>query len=364
MLYFTSFLSFRCSTKMRESFREALMVGRATIADLAEQAGVSVSTIDRILNGRANVRSATAARVLAAAEELRFYALPTLRERLRADRPTIRLGFILQQSHRTFYQMIAEALRLAGSENSEPVEVVVEHMDDLSPEAVSNRMLRLGEQVQALAVVSADHPRVTHAIETLAGSGVPTYGLISELTAPCGVGYIGLDSWRVGRTAAWAMAGLSKIPGRVGILVGNHRYRCQELNESGFRSYFREYAPQFTLLEPAQTFEDKLIAREVTEQLLRREPDMIGLFISGGGMVGVLQALKASGRGPSMVTVGYEMTIHTRMGLIDHDLALVLAHPIARMATDAVAQMLHDLRTEAPPGKRVIGFDIYTPENI
>jgi hypothetical protein len=34
------------------------------------------------------------------------------------------------------------------------------------------------------------------------------------------------------------------------ILVGNHRYRCQEMNESGFRSYFREHAPGFTLLEP------------------------------------------------------------------------------------------------------------------
>ena len=49
---------------------------------------------------------------------------------------------------------------------------------------------------------------------------------------------------------------------------------------------------------------------------------------------------------------------------MDHDLALVLAHPIAKLATDAVAQMLHDLRCEAAPGKRVIGFDIDTPKNI
>jgi LacI family transcriptional regulator len=340
------------------------MASRATISDLAEKADVSVSTIDRILNGRANVRLATATRVLAAAEELQFYALPTLRERLKVDKPTIRLGFILQQSHRTFYKMIAEALRLAGADAAERVEVVIEHMDDLSPEAVSSRMLALGEQVHALAAISADHPRVSHAIETLAANGVPVYGLISELTASCGVGYVGLDNWRVGRTAAWAMSGLCKKPGRIGILVGNNRYRCQELNESGFRSYFREYATQFTLLEPLQTFEDKAIAREVTEQLLRREPDMVGLYICGGGIIGVIEALKASGRGPGILSIGHDMTIHTRMGLIDRDLALILAHPVARMASDVIAQMLHDLRTEGPPGKRVFGFDIYTPENI
>jgi hypothetical protein len=69
-------------------------------------------------------------------------------------------------------------------------------------------------------------------------------------------------------------------------------------------------------------------------------------------------ALKAPGLGPSIKTVSYEMTIHTRMGLMDHDLALVLAHPIAKLATDPVAQMLHDLRSEAPTGKRIIGFDL------
>ena len=77
----------------------------------------------------------------------------------------------------------------------------------------------------------------------------------------------GLDNWKVGRTAAWAIARLCTKPGRIGILVGNPRYRCQEMNESGFRSYFRECAPDFTLLEPISTFEDKAIAREVTEPL-------------------------------------------------------------------------------------------------
>lgn len=341
------------------------MARRATIQDLAERAGVSISTIDRVLNGRDKVRPATAARVLAAAEDLKFYALPTLRERLQVEKPRVCLGFLLQQSHRTFYRQIAEALRQAAAESTEPVEVVIEHMDDLSPEAVSERMLRLGERVQALAVVSAEHARIAHAIESLSTRGVPTYGLISELSASCGVGYIGLDNWRLGRTAAWAVTGLCKRPGRVGILVGNHRYRCQELNESGFRSYCREHGGEFTLLEPVQTFEDKSIARDVTDQLLRREPDLVALYVSGGGMVGVLEALAASGRAKSIVTVGYENTEHTRMGLMDNILSLVLAHPIPRLASEAVRVMNQDVCDAAPfPTKRLIGFDVFSPENI
>ena len=84
------------------------MARRATIQDLAATAGVGVSTIDRILNGRNKVRAATAERVLSAAAEPQFYALPTLRERLQVDKPPARLGFLLQQSHRTFYCLIAD----------------------------------------------------------------------------------------------------------------------------------------------------------------------------------------------------------------------------------------------------------------
>jgi LacI family transcriptional regulator len=340
------------------------MARRSTIQDLAAKAEVSVSTIDRILNGRDKVRAKTAERVLAAAEDLEFYALPALRQRLQVDRPKARLGFLLQQSHRTFYRSIADALHQAATAAAEPVEVIVEHMDDLSPEAVSDRILRMGERVQSLAVVSAEHPRIANAIETLSATGIPTYGLISELTAACGTGYVGLDNWRVGRTAGWAIAGMCKRPGRVGIVVGNHRYRCQELNESGFRSYCREHAPDFTLLEPIQTFEDNSIARDVTEQLLRREPDLVALYVAGGGMPGALEALRASGRAGSIITVGNDMTEHTRMGLIDNVLTMIFAHPIQRLASDAIAQMQADLANETPPAKRLLNFEIFGPENI
>lgn len=334
------------------------MAHRATIQDLAEKSGVSVSTIDRILNGRAKVREATATRVLAAAEALQFYALPALRERLNLDKPALRLGFLLQQSQRSFYRAIASALQEAVAQSPLKIEPVITFMDDLSPDAVAGHILDLGPQVDALAVVSADHARVAHAIETVRAGGTPVYGLISELTASCGVGYVGLDNWKAGRTAAWTITGLARRPGRIAILVGNHRYRCQEMNESGFRSYAREHAPDFTLLEPVQTFEDRSIAREVTEDLLRREPDLVGLYVAGGGMPGVLEALRASECRP--IVVGNDLTEHTRMGLIDGLVALIVAHPLPRLAAEAVALMA----SGHEPGKKVIGFDIHVPESI
>ena len=135
-------------------------------------------------------------------------------------------------------------------------EAVVEHRDDLSPEATAERLLNLGGEVDAIAAVTADHPRITEAMDRLRADGVPVVAVISDVTAPSRAGCVGLDNWKVGATAAWAMAKLCKRPGKIAVFVGNHRYLCQDMCEIRFRSYFRERATYLTpsrLLRTAST---------------------------------------------------------------------------------------------------------------
>jgi len=58
---------------------ESLSVPTATIADVAAKAGVGVATVSRVLNGRANVRPATRAKVLDAIEALKYRPNPLAR---------------------------------------------------------------------------------------------------------------------------------------------------------------------------------------------------------------------------------------------------------------------------------------------
>ena len=82
-------------------------MNRPTISDLARAAGVSVSTVDRVLNGRDPVRKPTAGRVLAAAAEIGFPLTGAIRKRLAPDRAAPVLGFLLQQKARPFYRLLA-----------------------------------------------------------------------------------------------------------------------------------------------------------------------------------------------------------------------------------------------------------------
>lgn len=59
--------------------------------------------------------------------------------------------------------------------------------------------------------------------------------------------------------------------------MGNPRNRNQETIESGFRSYFRQYAPDLALLEPGTIFESAAAAQEMTERLIADHADLAGL---------------------------------------------------------------------------------------
>ena len=109
-------------------------MGRPTIKDLAIEAGVSVATVNRVLAGYGGVRGPTMERVKEAAESIGFYGAGAIRSRIIAARPKIRLGFLLHQPGREFYQNIAKTLRKAAENVSEcGVTVRIGLLGDLTP---------------------------------------------------------------------------------------------------------------------------------------------------------------------------------------------------------------------------------------
>jgi len=348
-------------------FETEARVARATIQDVAKACGLSVSTVNRTLHEPNKVRPETLQSVLQAAESVGFYGIGSIRDSLHSARPRVRVGILLLQRNRAFYKSLAAVLETAAAAvRDHEVVIQIEFLDELSPQNVSTGLNRLAEKADVIGLVAPEHPIVSATIERLAESGKKIFALISQLSARCAVGYIGLDAWKVGRTAGWAFDNLCRRQGEIGILVGNHRFRCQETNESGFRSYFREHASDFVLLEPQSTFENANIAREVTEDILAKHPDLVGLFISGGGISGAAAALRESGRAKDIVAVGYDLTDVTRAGLLDGTINFLISHPMAQLGEAAMAAIIQAFESSAdfPTQSISLPFDIFTSENL
>lgn len=345
----------------------AAAMSRPTIPELAQASGVSVSTVNRVINGSTSVRQATRERVLAAAKQVGFYGLVAIEQSVADARVNHRLKVLLPPRSRLFYRDLGEALaRSATNFPRKAVEMSVEHLDDPVPEQVAERLRRLARDADSIAFVGAQHPLIIDAVDDILRAGIPVTALIAPLTADGDAGFVGLDNWSVGRTAGWAFNKMVREPGEVGILVGSHRYRNQDLNESGFRSYFREHNQEFTLLEPLSTYESASVAHERVQQLLVEHPDMCGLLVSGGGITGALTALRDTPHRKDFVTVGYELFDTTRTALLDGTLTLAIAHPIDALARAAIDTMVDARSHRGGAGARriVLEFDVYTSENI
>jgi LacI family transcriptional regulator len=338
---------------------------RPTLAAVAQAAGVSPATVDRVLNSRLPVREGTALRVIEAAERIGYHGARLMRARLleRGERQIRTLGFCLLRRHEAFYQAFARELSRATREHpSARGLAVIEYLDTLEPAAIAERMLRLGEEVDALGVVAVDHPHVGAAIDTLHAAGKPTFALLSDLSAPRRAGYAGVDPRKSGRTAAWAISRLAKRPGPVGVFVGSHRYLGHEACEMSFRAHLREHAPDFHVLETRVNLEDADLAHEATLDLLRRHPDLAGLYdAGGGGMAGTIRALRAERPpghpGGHVVTVSNELSPDHRAALVDGVIDLVLGTPQAAIANTVVQAMFDALDAGPGPGPSASDLD-------
>ena len=312
-------------------------MGRVTITDVAKAAGVGLSTVDRVINGRRPVRADMAKRVLDAAESIGFYGVGLIRDRVQNKPAQLNFDFILQRKATPLYRLLGEALLdAARSSGGTPIKVKIHFMEDFTPRVMASTLLALAGKSDGVGLVAADHPVISQAIADLAAHGTPTLALLTNLTAPACRGYVGMDFWKIGRVAGWAIAHLCKEPGKVGVVIGSHRYLSQEANEIGLRSYFRQHASGFKVLEPVASLEDAGLACEATLELLAHNPDLKALYVAGGGIEGVVEALRDSPRPANFVTICQAVTEVTSAALLDDTVQVILSHPYKALAIAAI----------------------------
>ena len=152
------------------------------------------------------------------------------------------------------------------------------------------------------------------------------------------------------------------------VFIGNHRYQCQDISDASFRSYMRENAAHLTIEDSRPTHEEPEQAHDLVSQLLTEGDDLVGIYIAGGGISGVLRALREAPeeRRRRVRVVCRDIGPETRKGLAEGLITAALRHPLGQTSDQLVQTMLD---TVGQPGngvtlQRTIPFEIVTPENL
>ena len=343
------------------------MANRPTISDVARGAGVSVATVDRVLNGRLKVREETARKVLAAAQDIGYHGAGLIAQRIAPRVERMRFGFVLHKEKQAFYQELSQEIeKAARGFHDIHLEPVIRFSVSQAPADFIKEMRAIAGDVDALAASAITHHSVTDEVVDLQARGIPVFALLNDFAQGVRQAYIGLNNVKVGRIAGWMVGMAARRSGKLAVFVGGHRWHGHELRETGFRSYFREHAPEFTVLDTLVNLETRQLTYEATLDLLARHPDLRGIYVAGGGMEGAIAALREV-RGPGDVAlVVNEVTPESRAALSDGYACLAIGTPLQDLCRDVMGMMAETVRSGMSElaGQYFLQPRLYLPESV
>jgi LacI family transcriptional regulator len=335
---------------------------RATIEDVAVKAGVSVATVDRVLNGRAQVRPNNAKRVEAAIRSLNYHP-DRLAARLARGRE-YRFCFVLPKGDNIFMRRLEQEIsNHAAHLESERVSADILYTDVFEPQALAEALMGL-KGYDGVAVVALDHPRVREAIAGLSEKGVVIVTLVSDVPGSARTHFVGIDNSAAGRTAATLLGRYcGERKGSIGIIAGSLALRDHAERHFGFMQVMQQEFPNLKVLPVCEGRDSARRNLQMVSALLRDTPDLIGLYNIGGGPDGILSALQTASRNVTFIT--HELNSVTRKGLLDGSIAAVIAQDPGHEIRSALRVLMAKCdRVPIVAAMERIAIDIYVRDNL
>jgi len=340
-------------------------MARVTIEDVALEAGLSVATVDRVLNGRAAVRPQTAQRVEKAIRQLN-YQPDRLAARL-AKGQEYRFCFVLPEGNNGFMIGLGEEVRAIASRLvPERVHIDLRLTDVFDAATLAATLDSIGDIYDGVAVVALDHPRVREAINGLVERGVAVVTLVSDVPNSKRVHYAGIDNSSAGRTAATLIGRfLGGKKGKVGLIAGSLSLRDHIERRFGFEQVLAQEFPDLAILPVLESRDDWQRVEKVTAEMLASHPDLIGIYNVGAGARGIVTALENAGRQKQITYIAHELTDHTRRALVDGTIDVIINQNAGHEVRSAVRVLMAKAdRTPLIEAMEHIRIDIFVRDNL
>jgi len=299
---------------------------RVSIEDVARRAGVSITTVSRVINHVSTVSPENQAKVEKAVAEMNYSPDANAQRLARGFNSAI--GFVIPGYPGIFYSFYAiELIRGIGHACEELRLDLIFHItngfNDLNTSSVGG-------------VVFADIIENRRQIEVALKAGVPCM-VINNIVDDLDVSYIGIDNYRGGQIAAEYLVGLGHK--RIGTITGSMRTQSGAHRLRGFRDFLEKADVK---LDPHYVMEgdySRRSARDSMEKLIAGGNMPTALFVASDEMaLEVLTVITEKG-----LSVPGDISI---VGFDDNPSALygpvgltTIRQPLFQMAEEAVHEL-------------------------
>lgn len=235
------------------------------IREVAKIAGVSPSTVSRVINGSANVEENKRQRVLAAIEQTGFR--PNELARALYKKSSRIIGVIVPNIENPFFNELSKAIEEEAYQNGYRI-LLCNSNNNTEKEVLNIQMLR---QMNADGIII-----ITHSDKTgweLSECKLPVVVVDRKITGIVATAYIESDHYKGGRMAVEHLLGcgcknIICLRGPLELSTGLQRYL-------GYRDFCKEHGLEEKYID---CLYDYVCGLEASEELLRKYPEVDGII--------------------------------------------------------------------------------------
>lgn len=292
-----------------------------TINEIAQLAGVSRGTVDRVLHNRGKVKPEIQERITAILQQTAFspnFAASALKRSAK----TLRIGVLLPPLSNAFYQDVLSGLEHAA-ERYAPygAQVEIVRLEALTEQAQLGAVEALrADGLDGLALSAVDTPSMARTIDALCQQ-IPVITFNTDFTKSKRLCFVGQEHYAAGRTAGNLLCKSLRRPGKIVPVISNRTLLAHTRRVDGLCSVLSACPVAVTVTPPLETQESDELAYRVVSKALQTESDIACFYVAGGGQVGAANALADSGRSREIMMLCYDLlpaTIeHLKSGVVD-----------------------------------------------
>lgn len=266
----------------------------AGIKEIARSLGISIGTVDRALHSRPGVSKRTRDRVLTMAEELNYR--PNVAARTLKLNHRLRVGVFLPEQIALFFDRIRDGIR-AGCDAGGGIGVdIVFHsyprLGDGELEAIEKADW---QGFDGIIMAPGNPTQLGYILGKLEAKRTPVVFVATDAARLPRLASITSDETVSGGIAADLLGRVISHPALVATITGDLRIQGHAEKLRGFAASLATLSPHLSLLPAIESHELPTDAYCGAMDLLKKHPDLGGLYINTANSLPVLQALDESG---------------------------------------------------------------------
>ena len=338
---------------------------KVTLKQIAEMAGVHRSTVDKVLHNRKGVSDEVRERIKKIIEEVE-YEPNIIGKALAYQKKSMQIAAVLLRvdALKEIKAGIEKAYEEYKSFGMVVNYYIVDNLDEV--EQVNIIKLLRKKNISGMIIAPLNSEKIKEEIDNMTKSGVPVVTVNSDIAESDRMCFVGQDTVMAGRVAGELMGEILNGHGKVAIVTGLLNLQGLVEREQAFERLVCDKYPGIKIVETVQTEEQKITAFKNTLDLLNRENDLNGIYITCGNVGQIAKAIRIMNKENEIKVISFDMYPEIVEWIMEGVINFTICQDLMGQGYMSVKVIFENLFFHKKPESEHLktGIDIRLRENI